>query len=40
MGKLRGEFFSVLETQLRTLYVLGMHLSNKLHPSPLIFFSF
>lgn len=31
--------FSMLETQLRTLYVLGKYLSNELHPfSPLFFF--
>lgn len=40
MGKLLGEFFffSVLETQLRTLYVLGKHLSKELQPSPVFFF--
>lgn len=41
MGKLLGElffFFPVLETQLRTLYVLGKHLSKELHPSPPCFF--
>lgn len=31
-------FFSVLETQLRTLYVLGKHLSKELQPSPVFFF--
>lgn len=41
-GKIAGRvfFFSVLETQLRTLYVLGKHLSKELQPSPVFFFSF